>query len=250
MEDMQKVSFGIQYVAQELKDSWRTWVKEQAAINGQYVPTWNAFTHRMLEALGSEAERLQDAFDRLKSIRQGNKTPIELLTRFKPLWRETQQFTEPRQINDFVSALHPRIRQVMSSTGTRTFNRLSDAEARASSIWRSLDKDRMSSPTPDDRQKGEKGPSHSRRSSNGGSRARKAQRGPPGANQAKGSGSSDPPQKKSLAETECYHCHNLGHTKDYCKQNPEATYGKGGKGGKGTKAPSQGQSKNGRGGKT
>jgi hypothetical protein len=221
-----KVSFATQYINQYLKDSWKSYVEGQKLENPLYVVNWRDLQEQMLNALGSKEERTQDAYDRLKVLSQGNGTPTVLLNKLKSLWREVGKSQESERVHDFVSALNPRIKTIWKQNGGGIFDKVTDVEAAANRVWRTIHKDGLDRSGPVNANSGS--PPSPRTRGNGGvhKRGKSVRNGPSRDNKPKEFNKGPTPNEaKSMADVECYGCHKKGHTRDYCPENPQATYG-------------------------
>jgi len=142
------------------------------ALNPLFIPTWTDLQQQMLESMGSKEERMQRAFDDMKKLTQGSKTPSELLNKFRILWAEVGETSEPKKIYDYVAALNESVRNALNASGHAPFKTLADAEARINQIQRTLPKSTKQSSTTEGRGKRFGSPPHASTQSSGGKRGK------------------------------------------------------------------------------
>ena len=53
----QKIDFGVMYISEPLKSLWKTYCQGQLYETPLWIPTWAQFKAKMLDALGTLAER-------------------------------------------------------------------------------------------------------------------------------------------------------------------------------------------------
>ena len=69
--------------------------------------------NQMLDSMGSEEERRQRAYERLRMLVQGARTPTELMNEMKDCWEEFQEDNEVNKVITFVAALNRQMRDRM-----------------------------------------------------------------------------------------------------------------------------------------
>ena len=97
ISERQRVAFGIQYVAETLKTVWDQYQYQEKGRNPLWEPTWEILKQRMLDTLGTPAERYQAAYDAIKDAKQrSGQTPTELLYYLKTQWEEVDNRDDRR----------------------------------------------------------------------------------------------------------------------------------------------------------
>jgi hypothetical protein len=132
----EKVQFGLGYVSQDLKRNWEAFVREKEVDEIDWTPTWNEMKQFMHNQLGSEYERTQSAFEELKGVTQGGKTPLEFLNYLRPLWTEAGVFDTQTRIRWYVAGLSPSINRHLRFNYPEEAKTLQEAENRAMSAYR------------------------------------------------------------------------------------------------------------------
>jgi hypothetical protein len=224
-EESQKVDFGLLYVERELKSTFKVWVDSKVSTNPRFKPTWQDLQSQMLESMGSKEERMQRAFDDLKKLTQGGRSPAELLNKLRILWAEVNEQSELKKIYDFVSALNEPIRNSLNAAGHPPFKTLADAEMRVNQIHRTLPKSTRPTSTPEGRGKRGGSPPKPSTQTGGGKRGRGGHSGAKGSGRTpkKDSNSTDQPlaDRVDKSTVTCYYCNKTGHYKNECPTNPE-----------------------------
>ncbi|OCK81699.1 hypothetical protein K432DRAFT_424726 [Lepidopterella palustris CBS 459.81] len=135
----QKVDFGIQYVSQTLKTLWEVYCQQQALICSEWKPTWEMLKQKMLDALGTPAERRQAAYNSLKRCKQrSGQSPTDLLAYLSRLWEEVGDYNPQRHVNEFVSALSELIRNNLFLLPVNQRETVPQVEEQANAIYRRL----------------------------------------------------------------------------------------------------------------
>jgi hypothetical protein len=70
--EQQKVDFGLMYALETIKTLWESHTFTKASVVPGWLPTWTALKEVMVNALGTLAERRQNAY---KSLRNANQRP-------------------------------------------------------------------------------------------------------------------------------------------------------------------------------
>lgn len=133
-----KVDFGLQYVSEPLKTLWNAYRTTKESESSSWIPTWREFREVMLNTLGSALERRQQAFEKLKMVRQRpNQSPTDLLDHLRPLWEELGETHGPElQVLEFTAALSDSIRQSLLLLPEDRRNSIPTVEESANVIWR------------------------------------------------------------------------------------------------------------------
>lgn len=135
--EQQKIDFGIMYVSEPLKTLWSTYMASQLLNNPLWEPDWANLKQRMLNALGTPAERQQAAFEAIKACRQrDNQTPTELLHHLQSLWAEMDDQNPRRQAMEYQAALKESIYHDLLLMPLRDRMTLMDIEEQANVIYR------------------------------------------------------------------------------------------------------------------
>jgi hypothetical protein len=196
------------------------------ALNPSFIPTWTDLQQQMLESIGSKEERMQRAFNDMKKLTQGGKTPSELLNKFRILWAEVGETLEPKKIYDYVAALNESVRNALNASGYAPFKTLADAEARINQIQRTLPKSTKQSSTTEGRRKRFSSPPHALTQSSGGKRGKgghsSTKRG--GGTPRKDTRPTEQPlaNRTNKSAVVYYFYNKLGYYKNECPTNPEA----------------------------
>lgn len=108
-----KVDFGVMYISETMKSLWRAHIDSMEDDCTQIVPTWAMLKQVMLNALGTELERRQVAYEQLLKAKQRHgESPTDLLDYLRPIWEELgETLTKKGHLQAFITALRPDIQR-------------------------------------------------------------------------------------------------------------------------------------------
>ena len=109
--DQTKTSFASEWLGADQQNQWERFERSLSEPEGA---TWAQMKKEMLDSMGSEGERRQTAYERLRVLVQGAKTPTELMNEMKDCWEELQEDNEANKVITFIAALNRQIRDRMS----------------------------------------------------------------------------------------------------------------------------------------
>lgn len=213
--EVHKVDFGARYISEPLKTLWRAFCDSERAKLRLWVPTWVILKTVMLDALGTPAERKQNAYEALRRCRQRpEQSPNDLLDYMRPFWEELETSNNPElQVLQYTGALADYIQRDLFLLSADRRSTLSMVEEQANVIYRRRGQNKeRERPVP----KG-KAPKH-RRDSSGSEGGKKP---PKFAKKAKLAQSGPKRGRKRDAGRErptpaCYECGDPGHFKPDC----------------------------------
>ena len=232
----QRIAFGVQYISETLRTLWDTQCNEERVGNPTWQPTWEGLKQKMLDALGTPAERRQAAFDTLKAYKQRpNQTPTEVLAHLRPLWEELEDYNTQRQTHEYVSALMDSIKRDLFLLAASQRATIPQIEEQANVIYRrlpSFQKEAHPSSQKDSKkpQKKDKGNKNLRDSSDSEEDTRNSKRSrkdkDKDKDKSKTGSSQDKSQKSSghqrnpMSNVTCYKCGKKGHIAPTCRSKP------------------------------
>ena len=138
LEERRKVDFGTMYIIEPLKTLWKAYCSTEQEHLPIWKPTWLALKTLMLNALGTEGERKQQAIETLKRVQQKpNQTPTELLDYLRPQWEELgDSYTLEFRVHDYNAALSKEIQDDLALLPWERRKTLLQVEEMANIIYR------------------------------------------------------------------------------------------------------------------
>lgn len=228
-----KVDFGVMYISETLKSLWKSHIDSLETDIVQSVPNWAMLKQVMLDALGTESERQQLAYDQLKKAKQRQgQSPTELLEYLRPLWEELgTTLTKQGHIQAFVSALRADIQKDLLLAPPAERNTLTKVEQRAMIIYRRLPSSLSANEDRKPLKEASEGPSGykvkkrpfpSQRMARGGGESKRHHRG----GRSPQDGARDPKPAQNGASNDvvtCYGCGQPGHIRPNCPKDKQGT---------------------------
>ena len=210
-----KTDFGLHYTDEVCKSTWATYCNQYTYTNPMWTPTWELLKQRMLDMLGTPAERRQAAYNSIKECTQKRKqTPTDTLNYLRPLWEEVEERNPDRQLNDYVATLLPEIQKDLSLLALAERSTISQVEEQANTIYRRLPEAKMSQNT------SSRGSLKHRREDSGSlplKKSHKSDRGSRSTSRGRGGKFNAPkPSTAEDGEVRCYECGEAGHIKLNC----------------------------------
>jgi hypothetical protein len=133
-----KVHFGQQYLASNVRRDWIGYISDKERKDDAWSPTWAEMKEYMLAQLGSEPERKQEAFNKLRRAKQDDRAPLALLNYLRPLWAEADIDDVKTQIRWFISCLSDAVQAKVLYDFKEEAKTLREAEDRATRAHRQL----------------------------------------------------------------------------------------------------------------
>jgi hypothetical protein len=111
--EQQKVHFGLMYVSETMKTFWETHTFTDASVVPGWLPTWAALKEVMVNALGTPAERKQNAYEALRNVKpRPNQSLTDLLDYMRPFWEEIGKLGPPDiRVVWYIAALRKDVQQ-------------------------------------------------------------------------------------------------------------------------------------------
>ena len=219
----QKVAFGIQYLSETLKTLWDTYCVGEVSRDKFWRPTWVILKKKMLDSLGTPAERCQAAYDTLKNYKQRpNQTPTEVLAQLRPLWEELEDQNPQRQTYEYISALMESVKRDLFLLSSDQRSSVPQVEEQANMIYRRLPQSQKEPLKDKDKDKG-KGRTRDRSpASSSGEEKRSSKRARRKKNKDKDDKANSRKDKskdknrKPLSDVTCFKCWEKGHLAPKC----------------------------------
>lgn len=206
-----KVDFGLSYISEVCRTSWTAYLLDERLKDPLFSPTWAQLTQRMIDALGTPAERQQEAYNAIKSCKQTtNQNPTDLLNYLRPYWEELA--TPPAaQVLEYTGALDDEIQKDLQLLAVERRNTVTLVEEQANLIYRRLGM------TKKDKSSNDKDNKKRLRKAGDTSTPKKSR------SSGWGSNNSSSTQKEII----CYRCDKPGHKASDCleRRNPGNTSG-------------------------
>lgn len=135
--EKQKVDFGVMYISETLKTLWKTHCQQKLYENPTWSPTWTQLKAKMLDSLGTLAERQQTAYEMIKRCKQRtNQSPTDLLNYLRPFWEELGEHNTGRQVLEYTASLLDVITKDLYLLPVTQRNTLVLVEEQANTIYR------------------------------------------------------------------------------------------------------------------
>lgn len=224
--ESQKVTFGLQYVSETRKTVWDIFISQERHKNPFWEPTWFLLKQKMLDTLGTLAERQQKAYDAIKNCRQRHgQSPSELLLYLRTQWEEVGDTNPARHAHEYVCALAEPIRHDLWLIPLPERSTVSQLEELANMITRRQGRDTSTSDKPRDSRR------TAGRTTSGYSDTSAPKRVRTGYNsnndhnlheiRNNGHDRRDSPRDRRDPSTmECWNCHKTGHKRHECPSPP------------------------------
>jgi hypothetical protein len=220
VSEQQKVDFGLMYVSETMKTLWESHTFTEASVVAGWLPTWAALKEVMLNALGTPAERRQNAYEALRNANQRpNQSPTDLLDYMRPFWEELGNLAPPDiRVVQYIAALSEDVQKELYLMEVDRRDTISKIEEHANVIFRRRTQSKKSRDVSPKKTAG-----RSRRTSPEAEGSRKT---PKSAKKPKPSHSGPFKPKASSVDTDhselkCYKCGVVGHISPNCPQNTE-----------------------------
>lgn len=217
VSDRLKVDFGLMYVSEVLKTLWRTYCQQKVREDINWSPTWDGFKGRMLDALGSLAERQQVAYEALRRCKQRySQTPTELLNYLRPYWDELGETAERRHVMEYTAALLQEIQDDLSLLPRSQRDTLVLVEEQANAIYRRKHYASHSKEPKEEKSQDRKRPKGSDQGEGESKTPKKAKTQPKGGVGGKGTQFGAKRAPPDSPDAICFNCGEKGHIRPNC----------------------------------
>jgi hypothetical protein len=206
---------------------WDTYVTQRQLEDPTWQPTWEDLKVKMLNALGTEEERKQAAYDAIKNCKQKqSQLPTDLLNYLHPLWVEIGETAPYRMVAEFTGALLEDIRHELRHLPQQSRTTLPQVEQEANRIYRDLQAEGKLKKKSEKDKRPPSSPTEKSVLPTTAKKQRRAQGGP------KGPRKDDKGEKPPKSNLVCYACGKPGHTVPKClnQAKRDAYYADKGKG--------------------
>jgi hypothetical protein len=136
--EQQKVDFGLMYVSETMKTLWESHTFTEALEVPGWLPTWAALKKVMINALGTPAERRQNAYEALRNANQRpNQSPTDLLDYMRPFWEELGTLAPPEiRVVQYIAALREDVQKELYLMEADRRDTISKIEEHANVVFR------------------------------------------------------------------------------------------------------------------
>jgi hypothetical protein len=136
--EQQKVDFGLMYASETMKTLWESHTFTKASVVPEWLPTWTALKEVMVNALGTPAERRQNAYEALRNANQRpNQSPTDLLDYMRPFWEELGNLAPPDiRVVQYIAALREDVQKELYLMEVDRRDTISKIEEHANVIFR------------------------------------------------------------------------------------------------------------------